>query len=83
MFLFSRTKAKKEGVVLFNPTFARALKSLFVPIFAGGVFSLFLIHHEVLGLVAPVTLIFYGLGFGIGFFGLGFSNEISCLQNYF
>ena len=62
MFLFSRIKAKKEGVNLFNPTFGRALRSLFVPLFAGGIFSMFLIHHEVLGLVAPVTLIFYGLG---------------------
>ncbi len=62
MFLFSRIKAKSEGVKLFNPTFGRALKSLFVPLFAGGVFSMFLIHHETVGLVAPVTLIFYGLG---------------------
>ena len=62
MFLFSRIKAKKEGVNLFNPTFGRALRSLFVPLFAGGIFSMFLMHHEVVGLVAPVTLIFYGLG---------------------
>ena len=27
-------KAKNEGVVLFNPTFGRALRSLFVPLFA-------------------------------------------------
>ena len=36
--------------------------SLFVPVFSGGIFSLFLIHHSLYGLVAPATLIFYGLG---------------------
>ena len=62
LYLSAKSKAKKEEVDLFTPTFARTLKSLFIPVFSGGIFSLFLIHHGLYGLVAPATLIFYGLG---------------------
>jgi len=62
LYLSAKSKAKKENIDLFNPTFGRTLKSLFIPLFSGGIFSLFLIHHGLYGLVAPATLIFYGLG---------------------
>ena len=62
LYVSAKSKAKKENIDLFTPTFGRTLKSLFIPLFAGGIFSLFLIHHGLYGLVAPATLIFYGLG---------------------
>tara|TARA_Y100000813_G_scaffold193840_1_gene173569 strand:- start:458 stop:1108 length:651 start_codon:yes stop_codon:yes gene_type:complete len=62
LYVTASRKTSKEGITLFNPTFKRALKSLFIPILSGGIFSFFLIHHQMYGLVAPATLIFYGLG---------------------
>ena len=62
LYFSAKSKSSKEGISLLNPTFARTLKSLFIPLFSGGIFSLFLIHHQLYGLVAPATLIFYGLG---------------------
>ena len=62
LYITASRKTSKEGIVLFNPSFKRALKSLFIPILSGGIFSFFLIHHQMYGLVAPATLIFYGLG---------------------
>ncbi len=61
-YILSNRKAKHENVDFMNPTFKRALWALFVPIIAGGVFSWILIYHNLIGMVAPVTLIFYGLG---------------------
>jgi hypothetical protein len=62
LYLSAKSKSSKEGISLSNLTFSRTLKSLFIPLFSGGIFSLFLIHHQLYGLVAPATLIFYGLG---------------------
>jgi hypothetical protein len=62
LYISAKSKSKKLGLNLFNPSFLRTLKSLFIPLLTGGVFSLFLIHHSLYGLVAPATLIFYGLG---------------------
>ena len=62
LFFSAKSKSKKQGVDLFTSLFLRTLKSLFIPLLTGGVFSLFLIHHQLYGLVAPATLIFYGLG---------------------
>ena len=49
-------------IVYKDTTYGRTFTSLSVPLLTGGVFSLFLIHHDMYGLVAPATLIFYGLG---------------------
>ena len=62
LFFSAKSKSKKQGVDLFTSSFSRTLKSPFIPLLTGGVFSLFLIHHQLYGLVAPATLIFYGLG---------------------
>ena len=60
-FLSSR-KAKLNNEDFWTPSFKRALWALFLPIIAGGFFSLILIHYNAIGMVAPATLIFYGLG---------------------
>jgi hypothetical protein len=62
MYITARKKSVKEGIQLFNSSFSRTLKSLFIPLFAGGIFCLLLLNHHMYGLVAPATLIFYGLG---------------------
>ena len=62
LYVTASRKTKKEGIKLFNPTFKRTAKSLIIPLISGGIFSFFLIHHQMYGLVAPATLIFYGLG---------------------
>ena len=62
LYFTARNKSGKEGIALFNSSFSRTLKSLFTPLFSGGVFCVFLLHHQMYGLVAPATLIFYGLG---------------------
>ncbi len=61
-YILSKLKAKRENTEFWNPTFKRATKALFVPVIAGGIFSLLLVHHGAVGMVAPASLIFYGLG---------------------
>lgn len=58
---FTSRKAKKLGEKAWNSASKRMLFHLFVPLFAGGVFSLALIYYGTVFLVAPATLIFYGI----------------------
>ena len=60
-FYFSAKKARKKGYTLWDGTAKRLLLNLFIPLIAGGIFSLILLYHGVVGFVAPVTLIFYGM----------------------
>ena len=62
LYVSAKLKSERHDINLFNSSFSRALKSLFIPVFSGGVFCGFLILHKMYGLVAPATLIFYGLG---------------------
>lgn len=59
--LFSHRKAKQRGESIWNATSRRLLASMAVPLLAGGVLTLILIFKNLIGLVAPLTLIFYGL----------------------
>ena len=54
-------KAKKKGQPIWGSTSKRLLVNLLLPLLAGGCFSLALAYHGLFGLIAPVTLIFYGL----------------------
>ena len=58
---FSNRRAKKAGLRLFDETALRLLANLFIPLVAGGLFCLALLYYNVIGLIAPATLIFYGL----------------------
>lgn len=60
IFLSSR-KANKKGESGWNPTSRRLLANMAVPLVAGGVLILILISKNLLGLIAPLTLLFYGL----------------------
>lgn len=86
--LDSRRKARKRGENVWNVTSRSLLKSMAIPLFTGGILIIMFIFHGLLGLIAPLTLLFYGLalynaGFytirvvrfmGIAFIGLGLLN---------
>ena len=60
-FFFTSRKAKKQNLKVWDSASKRMLFSLFIPLAAGGIFSFALIKSHTMGLVAPATLIFYGL----------------------
>lgn len=60
-FFFTWLKSKKEGVPLWGKTAQRLLAHVSIPLLAGGLFILKLIHFDTFGLIAPGCLIFYGL----------------------
>jgi general stress protein CsbA len=59
--LLTISKARKHGDALWSNTSKRLAINFLIPLATGGVFALLLmrIHHY--GLIAPITLIFYGL----------------------
>jgi hypothetical protein len=59
--LFSTRMAKKKGLPMWNHTANNLIKSLLTPLLAGGFFCILLWYHGFIGLIAPATLIFYGL----------------------
>jgi hypothetical protein len=61
VIFFSVRNARKKGLPIWNPTARRVLINLFIPLVTGGLFCLILLFHNLGYLVAPVTLIFYGL----------------------
>ena len=60
-YLFSARKAKRSGESLVNATAKRALYNFAIPLLTGGLLSVLLIKNGYYGLLAPMTLIFYGL----------------------
>lgn len=58
---FTTREARRNGQPIWDQLAQRLLLNLFIPLMAGGIFCLGLIYHGVFGLVAPTTLIFYGL----------------------
>lgn len=54
-------KARKKGQPTWDATAKRLLINILVPLVTGGLFCLVLLYHNLVGLVAPATLIFYGL----------------------
>lgn len=58
---FTNRNARRKGLPRWNATARRMLINLFIPLAAGGLFCLALLYHGLFYLVAPATLIFYGL----------------------
>jgi hypothetical protein len=59
---FTARKARKAGLKVWDKTTERMLINLLLPLVAGGIFCLILIFKwQLIGLVAPVTLLFYGM----------------------
>lgn len=59
--LLSIRKAKKSNDTIWNAASKRLVINFMIPLVSGGFFILFLIEKEMLGLVAPLSLLFYGL----------------------
>ena len=59
--VLSMRKAKKSNESFWNATSKRLLINFMIPLASGGFFIIFLIEKEMFGLVAPLTLLFYGL----------------------
>jgi hypothetical protein len=58
---FSRQKAKKHGVQLWNSASKQIVVNVSVPLVSGGVFILIMLYTGHFGLAAPACLIFYGI----------------------
>ncbi len=59
--LLTIRNSKKKGVKIWDKTSKRLLINLMIPLVTGGLFCLVMLYHGIIGLVAPATLIFYGL----------------------
>lgn len=60
-YVMTVRKAKKVGENVWNPSSRRLLINFLIPLVTGGIFALLLLRHGYYGLVAPITLLFYGL----------------------
>lgn len=60
-FLMTWRKSKKSGEKIWDATSKRLVINFLIPLMAGGIFCLVLIQQGIPFLVAPATLIFYGL----------------------
>lgn len=59
---FTRRKAKQQGLKTWDSTTKKLLINLFIPLTTGGILVVVLYLNGIIGLIAPITLIFYGLG---------------------
>lgn len=59
--LLTYRKGKKNGESIWNSTSRRMAINFLIPIATGGIFALLLLKKEYYDLIAPVTLLFYGL----------------------
>jgi hypothetical protein len=58
---FTTQKAKSVGQKIWDATAQRLIVNLSIPLIAGGLYCLVLLKYGWFGLIAPTTLIFYGL----------------------
>lgn len=58
---FTTRKARKANLPVWDQQAKRLLINLFIPLAAGGILCLILINKGYIGIIAPLTLIFYGL----------------------
>ncbi len=58
---FTTRKAKQKGQKIWDKLTQKLLLNLLIPLTTGGIFCLALMKHGEFGLVAPATLVFYGL----------------------
>ena len=59
--IMAMKKAQRLGLPKWDGTAKRMAVQLAVPMLAGAILSMILLRHELVGLIAPVSLIFYGL----------------------
>ncbi len=61
-FYLSKRNARQAGKIAWDNAAKRLTWSLAIPVLVGGIFALLLIRMGLVELVAPVTLLFYGMG---------------------
>lgn len=61
-YLLSQQKSQRKAQQFRSPASKRFLFALFIPVLVGGLFSFALIHQNYFQMIAPATLVFYGLG---------------------
>jgi hypothetical protein len=59
--LLTIKKARRQGEKIWDSSSQRLLINFLIPLATGGIFILFLIEKNYFSLIAPLTLIFYGL----------------------
>ena len=62
-YFLTKQKAAKIGETVWNSATKRLLINFSIPLFTGGIFAILLLRHNLYELIAPITLIFYGLAF--------------------
>lgn len=60
-YILTANKSRRQGLKIWDATTKRLLITFAVPLITGGLFCLVLLYHHLFVLVAPSTLIFYGL----------------------
>lgn len=58
---FTTRRAKRKGLKVWTQTTRLMLYNVAVPLMAGGIFCFILLYYKLVFLIAPATLIFYGL----------------------
>lgn len=58
----TRKKAKKQGLNTWDESAKRSLINLLIPLIAGGILVVIFYQQGLIPMIAPLTLIFYGLG---------------------
>lgn len=59
--LFTTRKAKKQNLKIWSPSTKQLLINLSIPLITGGFFCIILLYYGIIFLIAPATLLFYGL----------------------
>lgn len=79
--LLTMRESKKNDQHIFGKNSKLLLINLIVPLVAGGIFCLILVYHGLFYLLAPTTLLFYGLAlFNCGKYTLGEIKYLGILQ---
>lgn len=58
---FTTRKARKKGLSVWTRTTKLLLYNVAIPLITGGVFCFILVYYRLIFLIAPTTLVFYGL----------------------
>ena len=59
--ILTTRKARKNGLKIWDKTAKLLIINLLIPLITGGLLCLIFLHHGLVGIIAPSTLIFYGL----------------------
>jgi len=59
--ILTQRKARKNGEKMLDTSAIKLLINFLIPLATGGIFALIILQKGLVGLIAPITLIFYGL----------------------